>query len=660
MTFNIINSNEQLYTINGNELIIDNSKKLGDVIDRLPSGIIDKRATGIGATTCELTSPRNSIIVVPTRALAYSKAQSQKNSFYLGSPYGNIKSKINDEEIRNYLSSDIEFKKFLVVADSLPKLIKVIGNDVYKDFFIMIDEIDSFQSEVGYRPKMELSIEYFFRFKEGCLVSATLIDFSDPKVNALPRITIDYMVKVKKELNIFYGSRQTVKTLSELIKDYFLKRQYWTACKSDSNAKLLVAYNSVESIMEVIALLPIELRIKCRVLCSEKSKEKTILDNNEYYDELTNNLLPGQINFITSPYFVGIDIDELFCPLLVNDSKVLHSFLSLEKIKQIEGRCRVELESVFVLFSRTRPDFKGASIEVLLDSASSQVDSIKSMMLTGNTDLLKGELLRSKVEPLIDYFNPQALCKLTSNDNIEVSHLAIDNEILKDKLLNDTYKSLQKFTLAMQYNYKIKKIWAYVHLKSEQEMKIIYDYHTEKRLNIEKIKYEFIADLKLNSTNQELLKHTTSKTGNDSYTFYSTLSGSISDYDIATYLEQNFVGSTNTKKLQRVTRSYKYFKSEKNSDWKSNISKEFSIGAEYTPDEIFAKIEQIQLDYGTFDTSIGRVTTKTKATQLLGEFLKIERLQKRGSNNQKVNFYKVVGENPMDFNVKNLPYPEWT
>lgn len=656
MTYNIVNTNEQLYTINGNELIIDNSKKLGEVIDRLPSGLIDKRATGIGATTCELTSPRNSIIVVPTRALAYSKAQSQPNSFYLGSPYGNIKSKINDEEIRNYLSSDIDFKKFLVVADSLPRLIKVIGAEVYNDYFIMIDEIDSFQSEFEYRPKMELSIEYFFRFKEGCLVSATLIDFSDPMVNGLPRIIIDYKFNVKKELNIFYGSRQAVKTVSELIKDYYFKRQYWSACKTDSNVKLLVAYNSVESIMEVIALLPFELRKKCKVLCSEKSKEKTILDNIEYYDELKNNLLPGQINFITSAYFVGINIDELFCPLLVNDSKVQHSFLSLDKIKQIEGRCRVGLQSVFVLFSIASPDFKGTNKQVLLDSACSQVDSIKSMMLTGNTELRKGESLRSKVEPLIDYFSPQALCKLTSNDNIEVSHLAIDNELLKDKLLNVTYKTPQNFTLAMQYYYEINTVWAYEYLKSEQEMKIIFDYHSEKRQNIEKQKYDFIADLKSNCNYQDLLNHTSSKTGNDSYTFYSTLSGSISDNDIATYLKHYFVGFSNTKKLQRVTRSYKFFKSGTNSDWKSNINKEFSIGSEYTPDEILAKIEQIQLTFGTFDDSIGRVTTKTKATQLLGEFLKIERLQKRGSSNQKVNLYKVVGENPMDFKVMNMPY----
>lgn len=130
--------------------------------------------------------------------------------------------------------------------------------------------------------------------------------------------------------------------------------------------------------------------------------------------------------------------------------------------------------------------------------------------------------------------------------------------------------------------------------------------------------------------------------------------------DIAAYLEENFVDTTNTKKLQKVARSYKYFKSGTNSDWKSNIIKEFSIGADYTPDEILAKIEKIQRTYGTFDKSIGRVTTKTKATQLLGEFLEIKRFQKRVSKDQRVNMYKVAGENPMDFIVKDIPYTLWT
>ena len=48
--------------------------KLSDIFITTPYGLIKKNRTGIGATTLELNSPRNSIIVVPTKTLAYEKA----------------------------------------------------------------------------------------------------------------------------------------------------------------------------------------------------------------------------------------------------------------------------------------------------------------------------------------------------------------------------------------------------------------------------------------------------------------------------------------------------------------------------------------------------------------------------------------------------------
>ena len=43
--------------------------KLSDVFETTPYGLIKKNRTGVGATTLELKCPRNSIIVVPTKAL---------------------------------------------------------------------------------------------------------------------------------------------------------------------------------------------------------------------------------------------------------------------------------------------------------------------------------------------------------------------------------------------------------------------------------------------------------------------------------------------------------------------------------------------------------------------------------------------------------------
>lgn len=56
-------------------LMPQNKTYLGDVFITSPYGLIKKNRTGIGATTLELHSERNSIVVVPTRALAYEKAK---------------------------------------------------------------------------------------------------------------------------------------------------------------------------------------------------------------------------------------------------------------------------------------------------------------------------------------------------------------------------------------------------------------------------------------------------------------------------------------------------------------------------------------------------------------------------------------------------------
>ena len=48
--------------------------KLSSIFFTAPRGVIKKNRTGVGATTLEINSPRNSIIVVPTKALAKTKA----------------------------------------------------------------------------------------------------------------------------------------------------------------------------------------------------------------------------------------------------------------------------------------------------------------------------------------------------------------------------------------------------------------------------------------------------------------------------------------------------------------------------------------------------------------------------------------------------------
>ena len=109
--------------------------KLSFYMDKMPHGIVDKQVAGIGATSLEIDSKRNSIIVFPTKILAYNKWQRNKTKLlYVGGKINDERDTTSIKEIQSYLSDDkVVYKKFLVVADSLYKLLQIIGKEHYKD-----------------------------------------------------------------------------------------------------------------------------------------------------------------------------------------------------------------------------------------------------------------------------------------------------------------------------------------------------------------------------------------------------------------------------------------------------------------------------------------------------------------------------------------------
>lgn len=169
--------------------------------------MIDKQATGIGATYTEMHSERNSIIVVPSRALGENKSAENPDKFlYVGSRSGKDRTSTTDEDILKHLNSS-GYKKFIVVANSLERLIKKLeseGIDVYRNYFLMIDEVDTIQSDTHFRPQLSDIIDYYQRFKlqRRALVSATIKDFSDPQLQGEPLITIKREKTIIKKYHI--------------------------------------------------------------------------------------------------------------------------------------------------------------------------------------------------------------------------------------------------------------------------------------------------------------------------------------------------------------------------------------------------------------------------------------------------------------------------
>lgn len=306
--------------------------KLSDVFETTPYGLIKKNRTGVGATTLELNSPRNSIIVVPTKALAYEKTKSnwdkeiQKcKACYVG---GDI-SGFSKTGIKSYLSdSEIKYKKFIVVANSLPRLLRAIGENCCKDYFFMVDEIDSYQYDNSYRPELEDVMDYYFQFpqKLRCLVSATVSDFSNPLINEEPVIEVQFKNPESRNIRLLH-TENIVETAQQQIQ--YIRQEH-------PDEKILVAYNTISGIQSIIKALGLE-KEDTAILCSEKSKSIV----KEYYDKLSDTKLPKPLNFITCIYFVGVDINEPFHLISIADVRKPHTLLSEERLQQIAGRCRI-------------------------------------------------------------------------------------------------------------------------------------------------------------------------------------------------------------------------------------------------------------------------------------------------------------------------------
>ena len=331
------------YAVSVMDMTIPHGLKLGEVFDRVPYGIINKTITGLGATTLELMTPkRNSIIVVPTKTLAYSKvltankAKGDNYAMYIGSPICEVKSNINLTSVRDYVrtkgSDDVN--KFVVVADSLPMLLNYLSQldiDVYSDYFLMVDEIDTLQSDSSYRPRLEMVIDHYFKFdfNNRAVVSATIIPFSNPLFAQEPYLKIVWDKQPVRKIHLLYTNYAEDAAINEI-----------NNLLQTTQDKILVAYNSLDGIFNIIDQLDITKK-ECGVLCSERSSDKVTYykDDSEEAIDKDGNLL-NRVTFMTCAYFAGIDIQDRCHLITISSKNTAYTYLSVNKMTQIAGRGR--------------------------------------------------------------------------------------------------------------------------------------------------------------------------------------------------------------------------------------------------------------------------------------------------------------------------------
>ncbi|MBP6424525.1 MAG: hypothetical protein KA278_02255 [Flavobacterium sp.] len=440
----------------GYDFILKNGTWLGDVLEFLPNGIIHKGVTGIGATTMELNCDRNSIIIQPLKVTVEQKSLGiYKHEIF---SYSKKSSSSLYNDLNQYLDdASIEFKKIILVIDRLEDLIFDLGESVV-DYFFLFDEIDYMQGSSSYRKKMEDGLDLGIALDNFALVSATHIGFSDPELKKLKTYNFRYQEIEYKQIQTFYLSNPgTEKHKKEKIT---LNQLFSCICHmlAESNSKILVAVNNVKLISELSDALIKNEKINkesITLLISDNNLKNNTLIKKYSGLQIENNQLPTRLNFITSAYFNGYDLQEQDLCLMIYSSPNYHSnLISANEIKQIYGRNRLKNGTTnFFLFTHDllKSDLKDA--ELLL---SSEEDWIRrgeiSVEIQNCIDkhLHKLKTTNKNNDYFTKYFKQQTE---TLELNLSRSKIIFNKENFLQAFHNEMYKKTENSISYLQIDY---------------------------------------------------------------------------------------------------------------------------------------------------------------------------------------------------------------
>ena len=271
---------------------------LSNVLSEIPTDcILSKRVPGCGATTLELKTNRNSIIIVPNVPVIQSK---EKKEPYPKGVYEDV----TVSEVVTYLKENIRYK-IMTTPESFGK-IKVACEkcniNIYSEFFLLMDECHQLVKDVDYRNFIVLPMADFFKFKNKAMVSATPLGFSDPRLKKFETLEVRADYDYQQEITVI-NAYNTTKAIGE----YLESHQNGTVCF------FVNSITQIYSIMRNFKLLE-----DSTVYCAPKSvtKLKEGYDFTNAYKEWSAETMK-RYNFFTGRFFSAFDLELTYKPDLV-------------------------------------------------------------------------------------------------------------------------------------------------------------------------------------------------------------------------------------------------------------------------------------------------------------------------------------------------------
>lgn len=271
---------------------------LSDIMNEIPSdSILSKRIPGCGATTLELDTKRNSIIIVPNVPVIKSKCS--KYDSLLG-----VYENVTADKICHYLTSNM-LHKIMITPESFGKVKTACarcGIDLYSHFFLLMDECHQLIKDVDYREDIVLPMTDFFRFKNKALVSATPIGFSDPRFKEFETVEISTDYDYKQEIIVTHTYN-----INKAISEYLDKHAEGTICFFVNSVVMIYSIMKQFNILE-----------DSTIYCAPKSRLKLKNEysfNNAYNDWNADTM--KKYNFFTGRFFAAFDLELPYNPDLV-------------------------------------------------------------------------------------------------------------------------------------------------------------------------------------------------------------------------------------------------------------------------------------------------------------------------------------------------------
>ena len=291
--------------------ISENVHYLNEVCSTIPSHkLINKGITGCGGTTVELKAKRSSIILCPTKNLVTSKATGD----YLG-----ITGDVSNSAIKNYIYSDVKYKKLIATYDSLSRIMEIVPN--YSEYFLLIDEYHLLFNDYSFRSDVILFIlNNFKKFRDWAFLTATPLkdEFILEELKDIPQLTYEWEGSSKVNISI----RDTC----------FIQKELFNLIELYKDRNLHIFLNSVSTIYKITEKLDPS---TFRVVCAENSKTKI-----KNFSKINSPV--KKYNFYTSCAFEGCDIydPDGYC-IIMSDTNISTTILDIStKIRQVCGRLR--------------------------------------------------------------------------------------------------------------------------------------------------------------------------------------------------------------------------------------------------------------------------------------------------------------------------------